>query len=139
MSSLLLWTLTAIYNVVDHPGCNVPTPAEDEFAAKPARAGPTRQHRYVLASVLVVLSSVLDEHPVATPHVGTPAFRMMNCRTSQMPMPSTIQPRVSMTHLLSGGNGKQRQCQRVSRPSSFAAVFSAVDGGVVTRGAPRTS
>jgi len=54
-------------------------------------------------SVVVALSSVLDEHPVATPQVGKPAFRMMNCRTSQMPMTSTIQPTVSTMRLLSGG------------------------------------
>ena len=62
--------------------------------------------RYTLLSVVVALSSVLDEHPVATPQVGKPAFRMMNCRTSQMPMTSTIQPRVSTMRLLFSGNGR---------------------------------
>jgi hypothetical protein len=46
-------------------------------------------------------SSVLDEHPVATPQVGTPAFRMMNCNTSQTPMIKTIVPMASMMSLLS--------------------------------------
>jgi hypothetical protein len=41
-------------------------------------------------------SSVLDEHPVATPQVGSPAFRMMNCNTNQMPMIRTIVPMASI-------------------------------------------
>ena len=37
-------------------------------------------------------SSVLDEHPVATPQVGSPAFRMRNRMTNQIPTISTIVP-----------------------------------------------
>ena len=44
-------------------------------------------------------SSVLDEHPVETPHVGSPAFRIRNRMTNQIPTISTnvpIPPRPSM-------------------------------------------
>jgi len=63
-------------------------------------------YRYDFFSNFGASSSVLDEHPVATPQVGNPAFRMMNCRTSQMPTISTIVPTVSTVRLLSWGNGR---------------------------------
>jgi hypothetical protein len=50
----------------------------------------------VSAFVFVVFRSALDEHPVTALQVGRPAFRMMNCNTSQMPMTSRIVPMVSM-------------------------------------------
>jgi hypothetical protein len=46
--------------------------------------------------VSAVLSSALDEHPVSTPQVGSPALRMMNWRTSQTPMTAKIVPMPSM-------------------------------------------
>jgi hypothetical protein len=59
-------------------------------------------------------SSVLDEHPVATPQVGSPAFRMMNCSASQMPMIRTIVPMVSTISLLSGGVVDNAPTQAIS-------------------------
>jgi hypothetical protein len=56
-------------------------------------------------SAFFVSSSVLDEHPLATPQVGKPAFRMMNCSTSQMPMTASTVPMVSMVCILSRGKG----------------------------------
>jgi hypothetical protein len=75
--------------------------------------------RYDFFSDLGASSSVLDEHPVATPQVGRPAFRMMNCRTSQMPMTSRTDPRTSMMFLLYEGNGSQKADSRYQR-SAFS-------------------
>jgi len=76
-------------------------------------------YRYDFFSNFGASSSVLDEHPVATPQVGRPAFRMMNCRTSQMPMTSRTDPRTSMMFLLYEGNGSQKADSRYQR-SAFS-------------------
>jgi hypothetical protein len=55
---------------------------------------------YDFFSPFGVSSSVLDEHP-AVPQVGSPAFRIMNCRASQMPTTSKITQILSTATLLS--------------------------------------
>ena len=55
---------------------------------------------YDFFSGLAVSGSVLDEHPVATPQVGSPAFRMRNLMTNQTPTISRIAPTLSTITLL---------------------------------------
>jgi hypothetical protein len=56
--------------------------------------------RYAFFSSVGVFASVLDEHPVDTPQVGTPAFRRTNCSANQIPTTRTIVPMLSMMNLL---------------------------------------
>lgn len=84
---------------------------------------------------LVASSSVLDEHPVATPQVGSPAFRIMNCRTSQMPMTSRIVPRPSIGAPL-GAAVRRFTVLRFFDP--LWCRYAAGQGAAVLRLEPRT-